>query len=129
MAGILTLVGEQLALDYLFTASAVTRPTTWFVALHTGANGGAGAANEIVGNGYARQAVTFTRSTNVASNSTLGTFGPNVTSSWGTVTDVTIWDAVTAGRCLAQGTATASVAYSVGDSATIAISALSITLT
>jgi hypothetical protein len=128
MAGTLTLVGEALALDYMFDASAVTRPTTWFMALHVGANGGAGAANEIVGNGYARQAVTFTRAGNVISNSTLVTFGPDTTGNWGTVTDVTVWDALTGGRCLAQGTATASVVYAVGDSATIAIGAETITL-
>lgn len=129
MAGTFTAVGEALALDYMFDATAVTRPTTWFIALHVGANGGAGASNELSGNGYARQAVTFTRAGNVISNSTSVAFGPNTTTNWGTVTDVTVWDAVTAGRCLAQGTAAASVAYAVGDTATIAIGSETITLT
>jgi hypothetical protein len=129
MAGTFTAVGEALALDYMFDAAAVTRPTTWFMALHVGANGGAGAANEVVGNGYARQAVTYTRSGNVMSNSTATAFGPDVTANWGSVTDITVWDAVTAGRCLAQGTAAAAVSYSVGDTATVAIGAHTITLT
>ena len=128
MAGTLTLVGEELALDYMFDVTAVTRPTSWYAALHVGANGGAGAANEVVGDGYARQAVTFSRTGNVMSNTAVLTFGPDVTANWGTVTDVTIWDSLTGGRCLAQGTATASVAYVVGDSATIAIAAQTITL-
>jgi hypothetical protein len=128
MAGTLTLVGEELALDYMFDVTAVTRPTSWYVALHVGANGGAGASNEVVGDGYARQAVTFSRTSNVVSNTAVLTFGPDVTGNWGTVTDVTIWDSLTAGRCLAQGTATVSVAYAVGDSATIAIGAETITL-
>ena len=128
MANTFTAIGEALALDYMFDATAVTRPTTWYIALHTGANGGAGATNEIVGNGYARQSVTFTRSSNVMSNSTACTFGPNTGTAWGTVTDITIWDSLTSGRCLAQGTATSSVTYAVGDSATIAIGAETITL-
>jgi hypothetical protein len=130
MANTFTLVGEALALDYMFDAAAVTRPTAWYVALHTGANGGAGAANEIgTGVGYARQAATFTRSGNVMSLATALTFGPCTTTAWGTVTDVTIWDAVTGGRCLGQGTASASVTYAVGDSATMAANSQTITLT
>jgi hypothetical protein len=129
MANTLTLVGEQLALNYTFTTTSVTRPTVWYVALHTGANGGTGANNEITtGEGYARQSVTFSLSSNVITNTAMLTFGPDTTTAWGTVTDITVWDAVTAGRCLAQGTAAASVTYAVGDSATIAIGALSVTL-
>lgn len=127
MAGTLTLVGVQRTLDWLFTTGAPTRPATWFVALHVGANGGAGAANEIVGLGYARQAVTFTRSGQVMSNTAILTFGPDITTNWGSVTDISVWDSVTAGVCLAQGTDTAPVAYVVGDSATIAAGALTIT--
>lgn len=128
MAGTLTAVGDALALDYIFSTATLTRPTTWYLALHTGANGGAGAANEIVGNGYARQSVTLSRASNVVSNSSLVTFGPCTGTAWGTVTDVTTWDSLTGGRCLAQGTATASVAYYVGDSATVVISSLTISL-
>jgi hypothetical protein len=128
MPGTLTLVGEAFALDYLFDAAAVTRPTAWYVALHAGANGGAGANNEIIANGYARQAVVFTRALNVVSNNAILSFGPDTTVGWGSVTDITIWDALTAGRCLAQGTASAAVIYAIGDTATIAVGALTITL-
>ena len=128
MAGTLTPTGDDLALDFLFDTIAVTRPTAWYVALHVGPNNN-GTTNEIVGNGYARQAMTYTRSGNVVTNSTLATFGPCTGSAWGTVTDVTVWDSLTAGRCLGQGTATASVTYNVGDSATLAIAAQQITLT
>lgn len=129
MAGTLTLIGEQRCEDFLFTTTSPTRPTTWFAALHVGANGGAGAANELVGNGYARQPVAFSRTGNVLSNTLLLTFGPDTTANWGTVTDITIWDSLTAGVCLAQGTANSSVAYAIGDSATIATAAFTITLT
>jgi hypothetical protein len=129
MAGTFTATAQNRVLNWLFTTSAPTRAATWFVALHVGANGGAGAANEIVGNGYARQAVAFTISGNVASNSGALSFGPDTTANWGTVTDITIWDLVTGGTCLAQGTVAASVAYAVGDTATVAIGALTVTLT
>lgn len=125
----LSSTGENRVLNWLFTTSTPTRPTTWYVALHAGANGGQGASNELSGNGYARQAVTFTVSGNVASNSGSISFGPNTTTNWGSVTDVTVWDSVTSGTCLSVGTAAASVTYNVGDTATIATSALSITLT
>lgn len=129
MAGTFTATAENRVLNWIFTTSSPTRPTTWFLALHTGANGGAGASNEISGNGYARQAVTFTVSGNVASNSGAISFGPDTTGNWGSVTDITIWDSVTTGVCLAQGTVSAAVSYAVGDTATIAIGALTITLT
>jgi hypothetical protein len=129
VAGTYTTIAEQRSLDWLFTTGAPTRPTTWYVSLHTGANGGAGAANELSGNGYARQAVTFTRSGQTVSNNALITFGPNTTTNWGTVTDACVWDSLTTGTCLAQGTLTSSVAYAVGDSATIAAGALTISLT
>lgn len=129
MAGTLTTTGVQRTLDWLFTTGSPTRPTTWYVALHAGANGGAGASNELSGLGYARQAATFTRASQTMSNNALLTFGPDVTTNWGSVTDITVWDSVTTGVCLAQGTATASVTYNVGDSATIASGALTITIT
>lgn len=129
MAGSFTLVGQGLALDYVFTAATPTRPTTWYVALHVGANGGSGAANEIAGNGYARQAVTFSRSGNIISNTAGLSFGPDTTVNWGSATDITIWDAVTGGRCLAQGPAASAVLYAVGDTATIAAGALTFQVT
>lgn len=117
-----------MALDFLFDATSVTRPTTWFISLHAGANNN-GTANEISTSlGYARQAVTFTRSAQTLSNTAVLTFGP-ANASWSTVTDMCVFTASTGGTCLAQGTATASVTYGSGDSATIAIGAFTISLT
>ena len=129
MAGTFTPNGENRTLNWLLTTTSPTRPTAWYVALHTGANGGAGANNEIVAQGYARQSVTFGVTANVAANTNALTFGPDTATAWGTVTDITVWDAPTAGNCLCQGTAGASVVYAVGDSATIAVGALTVTLT
>jgi hypothetical protein len=50
---------EQRTLEYWFTATALgTRPTTWYLALHTG-DPGTGLANECADANYARQTVTF----------------------------------------------------------------------
>lgn len=121
--------GEALVMDWLLTANAATRPTTWFVALHTGAAGANGASNEIVGNGYSRQAQTFTRSGNVATGVSNLTFGADVTAGWGNVTDFSLWTTVTGGTCLWVGTFGSSVTFAVGDSATVAGAALTFTLT
>jgi hypothetical protein len=129
MSGTLTPLADALALDYLLTSGTVTRPTAWYVALHAGANGGSGANNELVGNGYARQAVTFSLTGNIAENTAQLTWGPNTGTSWGTVTDVTVWDSSTGGRCLAQGPAVSPVTYAVGDEATMAAGALTVSLT
>lgn len=121
--------GQNLLMTWLLTANAATRPTAWYLALHTGASGANGASNEIVGNGYGRQSETFTVSANVGTAVSNLTFGPNTTTNWGTVTDFSLWTAISSGTCLWVGTFSASVAFSVGDSATVAASGLTFTLT
>lgn len=122
--------GENLLLKFLLTTQAATRPTAWYVGLHTGSAGAAGATNEIsTSSGYARQAQTFTLAGNVATGVANLTFGPDVTTAWGTVTDFSLWDAPTGGNCLWVGTVGSPVVYAVGDSATLAGSALTFTLT
>jgi hypothetical protein len=121
--------GQNLVMTWLLTTSAATRPTTWALALHTGASGANGASNEIVGNGYSRQSETFTVSGNVGTAVTNLTFGPDVTTGWGSVTDFSLWTATGGGTCLWVGTFGASVTFAVGDSATVAASGLTFTLT
>ena len=131
MAGSFTSVAQGMVLDWLFQPGASpTRPTAFYLSLHTGANGGAGANNEIstTGTGYARQLTTFTRVGNLISNTSAIGFGP-ATSAWGTVTDCCVWTAATGGVCLAQGTDSASVTYATNDTATIAPGAQTLTLT
>lgn len=120
---------ETLVLTWIFTSDAATRPTTWFVGLHTADPTEVGNVSELSGNGYARQSVTFTAPASGATeNSALLTFGPNTTTNWGTVTHLSVWDASTTGNCLAKGALSSSVAINVGDSLTIAAGALDITL-
>ena len=125
----LSLAGENLSVRWLLTAVAAIRPAAWFVGLHAGASGTAGATNEIsVANGYARQPQTFTVTGNVATGVAALTFGPDTTAAWGTVTDFSLWDAATGGNCIWVGTVGSPVTYAVGDSATVAAAALTFSL-
>ena len=120
---------ENLVLDWLLTGESVSRPSAWYVALHTGDPGEAGSANELSGNGYARQAVTFAAAADgTTENEGQLTFGPNTNSNWGTVSHVSVWDAATGGNCLFKGALSSSVSINVGDSLVIGAGNLQITL-
>jgi hypothetical protein len=120
---------ENLILDWLMTTGSATRPTAWYVALHTSAPSDASpSTGEISGNGYSRQSATFTVSGDTASNSADLTFGPNTTSNWGTVSHVSVWDASTSGNCLWHGALTASVAIAVNDELKISAGSLDLTM-
>lgn len=121
---------EDMIIAWLMTdASAPTRPTAWYVSLHTGDPGETGASNELSGNGYSRQAVTFAdASSGASSNEGALTFGPNTSSNWGTVSHIAIWSASTSGTCYMKGALAASRAIAVGDSLVIAIGDLDISV-
>lgn len=120
---------ENLVLDWVFTNGAATRPTAWYVSLHTADPTETGSVGELSGNGYARQSVTFSAAASGAtSNSGTLTFGPNTGTNWGSVTHVAVWDAATTGNCLAHGALSASVTINVGDSLVISAGNLDITL-
>lgn len=101
----LTDFAEALVLDWLFTTGAVTRPTTWYVGLHTSANSDSAAGTEVTGGAYARQAITFTRSgtnpTQVANSANVEF--PTATANWGTISEAAVYDALTVGNRLAWG--------------------------
>lgn len=96
---------EQL-LKYLFTTSALgTRPTAWYVALHTGAPSLDGSDNEVADGNYARQAATFVADQPVVDGpwrvrNNADVVFPAAAASF-TVTHVVVFDALTAGNALA----------------------------
>jgi hypothetical protein len=93
---------ETLVANFLFNGQTATRPTAWYVALHTGEPGETGASNEVSAGGYARTAVVFgAASSGAVSNS--GDVEYTASADWGVITHVSIWDAETAGNCLAVG--------------------------
>ena len=104
--------GENLLLNWMFNTSSVTRPTAWYVAIHTGDPGETGASNEVLvasDADYVRQAVTMGTSTTGTSASTSQVVHtPAVAAGTYSVTHASIWTASTAGTCLIKGALAAS---------------------
>lgn len=105
---------ETDVLKWLLTADAVTRPTTWYLAVYTVAPGEGGGGTECSGTSYARQAVTMTVSGNTATNSANVEY-PTAGSSWGTLVAVGIFDALSGGNLIAYGNLNASKTIDTGD--------------
>lgn len=123
---------EKLALDFLMNTQTATRPTAWYVGLHTGAPGETGASNELSsGSAYSRQTSTWAAAASGAgttTNTNTITFGPATTSNWGTISSLTLWDASSAGNCLWQGNLATARVISVGDSLQFSAGAITLTL-
>lgn len=120
---------ETNVLTWMFTASAVTRPTAWYLALFTSNPAEDGSGTEVSGTGtaYARQSVSFTVSGNTASNSAAVEF-PTATASYGTVTHVGVYDASSGGNLIAYAALTTSKAIDTGDVLRIPASDLDVTM-
>jgi hypothetical protein len=103
----LTNYGENLLLDWMFTAGAASRPTAWYVALHTADPTEVGTTSEVLvgsDSAYTRKTVTFAAASGGQSLSTLQVaHTPAVAAGSYTVTHVSICDAATAGNVLMKG--------------------------
>jgi len=122
---------ENLALTYLFTTGAVTRPTAWYVGLFTAAPSDTGGGTEVSGSAYARVVTgtisgsgTATTFTNAAAIEFAAASGGN----WGTIGWAGIFTASTGGTLLAWAPLTTAKAINDGDIFRIPASSLSITL-
>jgi len=121
---------ENAIFNHVFRNSALTSPTTVYVALFTAVSDAeAGTGTEVAASGYARQAITFGAPTNgVGSNSSAITFGPLTGS--GTVTHAGIFDASSGGNALSALKALSSeeVTFASGDSIQFATGQLTFTI-
>jgi len=123
---------EQKLYDHTFRGTVFTSPGSVWVSAHTASPTDAG-GGETTGTSYARVYVAAT----TAAWSAHGTAGPgdNVAAitfptaggSWGTITHVGIYDAVTSGNLLMWGALSASKLISADDTLQIAAGALDIT--
>ena len=118
---------ETHVLDYLFTASSVTRPTAWYLALHTSNPAEDDSGTEVSTGGYARQSVTFTTSGDTASNSAAIEF-PTATANYGTVSHVGVYTASSGGTLIAYAALSSSKAIETGDVFRVPAGDLDITL-
>jgi hypothetical protein len=123
----LTNTFETTVLTWLLTASSATRPTAWYIGLFTVAPTDAGGGTEVSGTGYVREAVTFTVTGDTASNSGAVEW-PVAGGSWGTITDLAIFDAVTGGNMIGYAALTDSKIIATGDVFRIPLGDLDVTL-
>jgi hypothetical protein len=122
-------VFETRVLTWLFTGDAVTRPSSFYIALFTSnpAEDASGTEVSTSGTAYARQSATFTVSGNEATNSAAIEF-PTATASYGTVTHIGVYDASTGGNLIAYAALTTSKAIDTGDVLRLPANELDITM-
>ena len=108
---------ETHVLNYVFTATSVTRPTAWYLALFTTnpAEDASGTEVSASGTAYARQSASFTVSGNTATTSAAIEFPEATGSGFGTVTHVGVFDASSSGNLIAYSALSASKAIAAGD--------------
>jgi hypothetical protein len=132
----LTNYSESILLNHIMGKTSFTMPTEVYFALFTADPTDAGTLTNEVGasRGYARLAMKASVGTSTAgsaiTNSTAFTFGPCVTTNWGTVTHAAIMDVVTlaSGNMLWKGALTASKTIAVGDTLVVPIGSFSVAL-
>lgn len=112
-------------LDAKFNTGTVTNVATVYAKLHIGAPGAAGTSNPATET--TRQAVTMGAASGGAISNDSAPSWTNYPAAED-VTHVSLWDAASAGNFLMSGTVTAN-ALSVGDTFTIAVGDMDITLT
>jgi hypothetical protein len=123
---------ENLVLNYLFTASSVTRPTAWYVGLFTAAPSDTGGGTEVSGSGYVRKVtgtITVSGTATTATNSAAIEFAAASGGNWGTITYAAIFDAETGGNMIAWAELTTARTINDGDVFRIPASSLTVTLT
>jgi hypothetical protein len=118
---------ETTVLKWTFTTDSVTRPTNWYLGLFTSDPTDAGTGTEISGNGYTREAVTFSVTGDTATNTAAIEFDA-ATASWGTVSHVGVFDAASSGNLIAHSSLTTAKAVSAGDILRVPTGDLDITL-
>jgi len=118
---------ETELLDHVFANNAYTSPTNVYVGLFTSNPDEDGSGTEVSGGSYARQTASFTVSGNTATTDAVIEF-PTATASWGTVSHIGVYDALTSGNLLAYAALTTSKAISSGDVFRIPTGDIDITL-
>lgn len=118
---------ETDVLEWLFTATSVTRPTAWYIGLFTTDPTDADSGTEVSGGSYVREAATFTVTGDTATTSAAVEW-PTATADWGTITHIGIYDASTAGNLIAYAALTASKTINTDDVFRIPAGDLDITL-
>jgi len=121
---------EQKMLDHIFSLTAAYGQPTIYVALSTAdpAEDNSGIA-EPVGNGYARKAVPAWGVTGRTATNTNQIDFAQASGAWGTISHYAIFDALTGGNMLANGTVSPAQAVVNGNLFSLAAGSVSISIT
>lgn len=118
---------ENAVLNHVFRNTALTSPTTVYVALFTAAPTDAGGGTEVSGGGYARQSVAFDAPSGGATTNSAQVSFTASGANFGDVVAVGLFDASSAGNLLAwDGITTATI--NDGDTLNFAAGDIDITL-
>jgi hypothetical protein len=118
---------ENKVLEHVLGGNAYSAPATLYLALFTTNPGEDGTGTEVSGTSYARQTVAFTVVNNTATN-TLAVEFPTAGGSWGTVSHVGIYDALTSGNLMVYAALSQSKVIETNDVFRVPASDLSVTL-
>lgn len=116
---------------YFSSGSIITRPTAWYMSLHTADPGDTG-TSEVAAASYVRESLgtgfTAIPSGGVATNLAAVTFDTPLTS-WGTITHFGVWTASSGGTLLTYGalTSPSSIVAGIGVVLTFAIGTITVT--
>jgi hypothetical protein len=91
---------ENALINATLRATTYTSPSVVYVGLFTSDPTDAGSGTEVSGGSYARRSVTFAAPSNGASASNADVTFPQATATWGTITHVGLFDALTSGNLL-----------------------------
>jgi hypothetical protein len=119
---------ENKLLDHVLRNVTYTSPTTAYVGLFTDAPDDTGAGTEVSGGSYARVSVSVTTASAGAVTSSANVTFPQATGSWGTISHLAIFDALTSGNMLMYTELTTSKVIGNGDIFQISSGNLSVTL-
>ena len=108
--------------------TAYTSPSVVYVALSTSTITAGGSITEVSGGSYARQALTLSAPSSGATANNANITFPTATGSWGTITDIGVYDALTGGNLLYFTPLTISKTISSGDIFQISTGNLTVSL-
>ena len=123
---------EETVLDHILGTTELTFDATVWLALGTDAAPDKATFTEIATDrGYARKSIAFSSAVGgVATCSSSASFGPCSGTAWGTLKSFAIYDTSAAGTRVIQGSLTDQTkVVGIGDSATVAAGAITVTAT
>jgi hypothetical protein len=119
---------ENKVIDHTLGTTAYTKPTNIYVALFTTDPAETGAGTEVSGNGYVRKVATFNAAANGSATNSAEVLFDVATASWGTLTHVGLFDAVSAGNMIWSGALSTSKAIASTDQFRLPAGNITVTL-